>query len=244
MSDSDDNLQTTDMILNDKALHVINVFQEKIIFYTKYSLQLIIWWGVFLISIGMMGIKGCVDFLYIKSLYVNTLILERSEKQFPESPMKRVIKDKEDEPYLLRYYLLLKNRKRFPFNIFIHKILKSDEDHVHDHPWAFFHLILSGGYWEEVPIDGDINAGFEKIWRGPGYWNIISSEYKHRIQIGDTKPWTIMIPLKQTNKWGFWVEEISAESPTGKTWRKMTNTQYMQERSKRTSPRLREKKNH
>jgi len=243
MSDSDDNFQTRDMILNEKGIHVMNLCQEKIIFYSKYSLQLMIWWSVFIISIGMMGLKLCIDFLYIKSLYLNTIILEHSEKQFTESPMKRIIMDRADkEPYLLRYYLFLNNRQRFPFNVFIHKIMKSDEDHVHDHPWGFFHLILSGGYWEEIPINGDINAGFEKVWRGPGYWNIVSSDYKHRIEIGETKPWTIFIPFKQTNRWGFWVQEISAESPTGKTWRKMNNTQYIQERSKRTSPRRREKK--
>ena len=39
---------------------------------------------------------------------------------------KRVIMDRLcDEPYLERYYLFLKERERFPFNIFLHKFLKA-----------------------------------------------------------------------------------------------------------------------
>jgi hypothetical protein len=46
---------------------------------------------------------------------------------------KRIVYDRENnEPYLERYYLFLKDRKRFPFNIFLHKFLKGDPDHVHD----------------------------------------------------------------------------------------------------------------
>ena len=48
---------------------------------------------------------------------------------------KRIIMDRiENEPYLERYYLFLKERKTFPFNIFLHKFLKGDPDDVHDHP--------------------------------------------------------------------------------------------------------------
>ena len=58
----------------------------------------------------------------------------------------RIIYDRlSNEPYLERYYLLFKDRKWFPFNIFIHKILKSDLDDLHDHPWPYFTLILKGG---------------------------------------------------------------------------------------------------
>ncbi len=47
---------------------------------------------------------------------------------------KRIIMDRvNNEPYLERYYLFLKDRKKFPFNIFLHKFLKGDPDDVHDH---------------------------------------------------------------------------------------------------------------
>ena len=56
---------------------------------------------------------------------------------------KRIILDREsDEPYLERYYIFLKNRTTFPFNMFIHKFLKSDPDDLHDHPWGFTTFIF------------------------------------------------------------------------------------------------------
>ena len=49
---------------------------------------------------------------------------------------KRVIMDRvNDQPYLERYYVFLKDRTYFPFNVFLHRFLKSDPDDVHDHPW-------------------------------------------------------------------------------------------------------------
>jgi hypothetical protein len=39
------------------------------------------------------------------------------------------------------------------FAIYIHRILRSDEDlHPHSHPWKFISLILFGGYNEELYI--------------------------------------------------------------------------------------------
>ena len=65
---------------------------------------------------------------------------------------KRIIYDRLDnEPYLERYYVFLKDRKLFPFNVFLHRFLKSDPDHVHDHPWPYATLILRGGYYEWIP---------------------------------------------------------------------------------------------
>jgi hypothetical protein len=55
----------------------------------------------------------------------------------------RIIMDRVDnQPYLERYYVFLKDRERFPFNIFVHKFLKSDTEDVHDHPWPFFTIFL------------------------------------------------------------------------------------------------------
>jgi hypothetical protein len=64
----------------------------------------------------------------------------------------RIIMDRVDnQPYLERYYVFLRDRERFPFNVFVHKFLKSDTEDVHDHPWPFLTVILKGGYWEWRP---------------------------------------------------------------------------------------------
>ena len=124
-----------------------------IVLYGKYSIQFIIWWTITIISCCFLAIKCFVEYIYINILKVCAIILELCDNTFPENPMKRTIMDRRNqEPYIMRYYLVFKNRNLFPFNVFIHKILKSDDDKdLHDHPWDFFHLILSGGYWEEIP---------------------------------------------------------------------------------------------
>ena len=74
---------------------------------------------------------------------------------------KRIIKDRDsNEPYLIRWYLFLKDRKNFPFNITLHKVLKSDEPVLHNHPWSYATLILKGGYWEHTPCISREGATF------------------------------------------------------------------------------------
>ena len=61
----------------------------------------------------------------------------------------RIIMDRDGvEPYLSRYYIFLKNRGQFLFNIFIHKFIQSDPYDLHDHPWAYISIPLWPGYWE------------------------------------------------------------------------------------------------
>lgn len=124
---------------------------------------------------------------------------------------KRVILDRgSEEPYLERYYLFLKERKKFPFNVFIHKFLKSDPDDVHDHPWPYATLILKGGYWEWVPqFDSNLNrVGEIAKWRGPGHFRICSANSFHRIEVDPTVDcWTLFIPGPQKREWGFMVKD-------------------------------------
>lgn len=123
---------------------------------------------------------------------------------------KRVVMDRqENEPYLERYYLFLKDRKKFPFNIFLHKFLKSDPDEVHDHPWSYATLILKGGYWEWIPMFDENNKlkGETAVWRGPGSFRISPSNSFHRIEIDpDIECWTLFMPGPQKREWGFLVK--------------------------------------
>ena len=88
----------------------------------------------------------------------------------------RIINDRiGDEPYLERFYLFLRDRKDFPFNIFLHRFLKSDPDDLHDHPWAFRSLILFGGYWEYTETG--------KTWRGPLSYRYAPANTFHRVEL-------------------------------------------------------------
>lgn len=121
----------------------------------------------------------------------------------------RVIMDRQrDEPYLERYYVFLKDRTWFPFNIFVHKFLKSDPDHLHDHPWPYFTLILKGGYYEWVPYyDKDSDKMTEICkWRGPGHFRVCKATSYHRIDLNpEITAWTLFIPGPQKREWGFMV---------------------------------------
>jgi len=124
---------------------------------------------------------------------------------------KRIIMDRVDnEPYLERYYLFLKDRERFPFNIFLHKFLKGDPDDVHDHPWPYATLILAGGYYEWVLVFNTLGKKINEIkyWRGPGHFRICSPNSYHRIELKDgVTAWTLFMPGPQKRDWGFLVND-------------------------------------
>lgn len=123
---------------------------------------------------------------------------------------KRIVLDRVDnEPYLERYYLFLKDRERFPFNVFLHKFLKSDPDDVHDHPWPYATLILKGGYYEWLPqFDHQgRKIGELQVWRGPGHFRISRANSFHRIELDPgVTAWTLFMPGMKQRDWGFLVK--------------------------------------
>lgn len=144
---------------------------------------------------------------------------------------KRVILDRDGvSPYLVRYYVFLKDRDKFPFNIFLHNFLRSDPDDLHDHPWPWATIILKGGYWEWVPkYDGDIIVGEEKKWRKAGSirWN--KSESYHRIELEPgVDCWTLFMPGPQTSDWGF----LTHKNWDSTTFKWIRFDKYIDKRSK------------
>ena len=90
------------------------------------------------------------------------------------------------EPFVVRYYLLFRNRpKWFPFNILIHKLLKSDLGDLHDHYWSYITIVLKGGYWETTQKG--------TFWRKPGYVGFRRRSDRHSLKIPEGKPtWTLL----------------------------------------------------
>jgi hypothetical protein len=122
---------------------------------------------------------------------------------------KRIIMDRtENEPYLERYYVLFKERITFPYNIFLHKFLKSDPDDVHDHPWNYFTIILKGGYWEWIPVFNTLGEKFSeyRVWRGPGSFRFGGMNNYHRIELEPgVNAWTLFFVGPKKREWGFLV---------------------------------------
>ena len=142
-------------------------------------------------------------YYYLEILYsfFNSLIVQMGQKT--KNFMKKnnryvLINDRVDSsPYLERYYLFLKDRKSFYFNLFLHKFLKSDSEDLHDHPWSFISIPIYPGYWEHT-ING-------KKWRGPLSIRYAPASQLHRVELLENYNycWTIFIPLKQIKPWGF-----------------------------------------
>ena len=141
---------------------------------------------------------------------------------------KRIVMDRQsDEPYLERYYLFLKDRDRFPFNVFLHKFLKGDPDDVHDHPWPYATLILKGGYYEWLPqFDNKGNKVAEIcVWRGPGSFRVCRANSYHRIELDPSvTAWTLFMPGPKKRDWGFLVNN---------KW--IQHEQYLKERYEQAS---------
>ena len=115
---------------------------------------------------------------------------------------RRVITDRDGKvPYLIRYYLFLKERKNFPFNITLHKVLVSDEPTLHDHPWSYATLILKGGYYENTPNG--------RYWRGPGHFRYRKASDLHYLELdkdadGNEIPcWSLFFMGRKAGAWGF-----------------------------------------
>ena len=123
---------------------------------------------------------------------------------------KRIVMDRvENEPYLERYYLFLRDRERFPFNIFLHKFLKSDPEDVHDLPWPYATVILKGGYWEWIPVFDTIGRKIGEVqhWRKPGHFRTCSASSFHRIELDpNVTCWTLFMPGPKQRDWGFMVK--------------------------------------
>lgn len=83
------------------------------------------------------------------------------------------------------------------FRIYLHIFVASDDDCLHDHPWNFWSLILSGGYWE-VTTTG-------KKWYGPGRLLYRPASWKHQVVI-DKKAVTLCVTTGKLRNWGFWTK--------------------------------------
>jgi hypothetical protein len=108
--------------------------------------------------------------------------------------------------YMHRYYIFLRDRKWFPFNVTLHKIVKSDDPIFHDHPWGYMTIILRGGYYEHVPVFDSRGQKFAEYsrWRGPGSIIIRNANEYHWLELDEEKPTVSLFFMgRQQRDWGF-----------------------------------------
>ena len=98
-----------------------------------------------------------------------------------------------DDPYLLRWYLMPRNRW---LNVYYHVFKRSDDDRaLHDHPWVSLSLCLRG---EATEID---SQGARIITAGQ--WRFRRAKYAHRMMLAG-ECHTLFITGPRVREWGFW----------------------------------------
>jgi len=137
-------------------------------------------------------------------------MLKLFDKLMVKLGRKKLIYDRTDDAlYLTRYYLFLKERTKFPFNIFLHKFHKSDGAVLHDHPWNYITMILKGGYYEWYPQFNEEGKMISEIakWCGPGSFRRNTANSYHRIELDPAvECWTLFMPGIKQRDWGFLVK--------------------------------------
>lgn len=124
------------------------------------------------------------------------------------------IVSKEGKVHFRRYRLL-----ETPwFNIYIHQILRSDEDrHFHDHPWHFTSHILKGSYYERWTEYPDHKYEFQSVWSSkpamPGLRprNVIKhhAQDTHSLTLLTPEVWTLVFTSGRERVWGYRLDDGS-----------------------------------
>ena len=111
--------------------------------------------------------------------------------------------------YLHRYRLFpaftWKGTKRryFPFNLFLHRFLRSDHDRgLHDHPWPSMSILLKGELWERYESEYGLGEMVRKVPRFRPVFR--SAEHQHRIILKSKDAWTLFAVGFKRREWGFW----------------------------------------
>lgn len=102
-------------------------------------------------------------------------------------------------PYLLRWFLLPKNRF---LNVYLHRFMRSDDDRaLHDHPWVNCSFLLEGEYTEHRILAGGIHT---KVIRRAGSFCLRpSGRIAHRVELHAGSCWTLFITGPKYREWGF-----------------------------------------
>lgn len=116
-----------------------------------------------------------------------------------ERPADFVIGGKE-RPYLLRWWLLPRNRL---FNVYLHEFRRKDDDRaLHDHPWAFnASWVLRGAYTERLANGSRLLEAGDFRFR----WG----KAPHRVELLVSQElelpcWTLFFTGPVVRNWGFY----------------------------------------
>jgi hypothetical protein len=109
-----------------------------------------------------------------------------------------VVGGDESPPYLLRWFLIPRNRI---FNIYLHEFHRSDADFaLHDHPWANISWLLSNEYTEHTIAAGGVH---HREIRKVGDVVFRRATAAHRIELHAGVCRSLFITGPKLRTWGF-----------------------------------------
>jgi hypothetical protein len=102
-------------------------------------------------------------------------------------------------PYMRRWWAIPRNRL---FNIYLHEVLRSDDDRaLHDHPWVNASILLGGGYVEHQIDAGGIER---RHHRGAGSIVVRRGRCAHRLEVlPGCRAVSLFITGPRLREWGF-----------------------------------------
>lgn len=124
-----------------------------------------------------------------------------------------------DDPYLLRWWLIPRNRF---LNVYLHCFWRSDDDRaLHDHPWSNCSILLHGQYMEHTIAAGGIHR--HRLLQAGDVRLRLFGTTAHRVELVDGFCWTLFITGPRYRDWGFhcpdegWVpwQRFTAEDDQG-----------------------------
>jgi hypothetical protein len=96
----------------------------------------------------------------------------------------------------------------------LHNIRRPDADpDMHDHPFNFLSIILSGGYTEEHPDAAELGPltttyrAFWAFWHFKWWYNWRLASDPHRIIHVLPHTWTLVFTGPKVRIWGFWTKD-------------------------------------
>jgi hypothetical protein len=148
---------------------------------------------LYLLLICLSIVDSAIIQVIIAILFIIILIIINTKKKTLE---------RNGKPYLIRYSIF---SCRW-FAIKIHKILVSDPNEPHDHPWNYLSIILWGGYWEEQRKMRPNNVDWDMtiIWCKPGSILYRKGDKLHRLIIPKRKYClSLVITSRKWRDWGY-----------------------------------------
>jgi hypothetical protein len=104
----------------------------------------------------------------------------------------------EEEPYLLRWFLIPRNHR---LNGYLHEFRRSDDDRaLHDHPWVNISIVLAGEYTEHSILPGGIHL---RRIRRAGDIVFRWARTAHRIELHAGPCISLFLTGPRLREWGF-----------------------------------------